>query len=76
MKLAKWGNSLALRIPAEVVDKLKLTPGEKIEVKIIGENGFEVSRDLSRHQAIEALKKLRIPLPEGYVFRRSDVYDE
>ncbi len=76
MKLARWGNSLAIRIPAEVVEKLKLVPGEDIEVKITGDNQFEVSRDLRRRKAVEELKKLRIPLPEGYVFRRSDVYDE
>lgn len=76
MKVARWGNSLAIRIPAEVVEKLKLEPGEDIEVKITGDNQFEVSRDLRRRKAVEELKKLRIPLPEGYVFRRSDVYDE
>lgn len=76
MKLAKWGNSLAIRIPAEVVEKLKLNPGEEIEVRVTGDDQFEVSRDLRRRKAIEELKKLRVPLPEGYVFRRSDVYDE
>jgi antitoxin MazE len=76
MKLAKWGNSLALRIPAEVVEKLKLAPGEEVEVTLAGEGRFEVSRGLSRKQVLEELKKLRVQLPEDYVFRRSDIYDE
>ncbi len=76
MKLAKWGNSLALRIPVEVVEKLKLAPGDEVEITLAGEDRFEVSRGLSRKQVLEELKKLRVQLPEGYVFRRSDIYDE
>jgi antitoxin MazE len=38
MKLAKWGNSLAVRIPAEVVAKLGIAPNEEVEIKVTGEN--------------------------------------
>jgi antitoxin MazE len=76
MKLAKWGNSLALRIPAEVVEQLKLAAGEELEIKVIGDNRLEIRRDQRRQQALEELKKLRVQLPENYVFRRSDTYDE
>jgi antitoxin MazE len=76
MKLAKWGNSLALRIPAEVVEQLKLSPGDEVEISVANDNQFQVSRDLRRRHAIEQLKKLRVQLPENYAFRRSDIYDE
>lgn len=76
MKLAKWGNSLALRIPTEVVEKLNLEPGEEFDIKVTGDNQFEVSRDQSRKIVLEELKKLRVQLPENYVFRRSDIYDQ
>ena len=29
-----------------------------------------------RHEAIEALRKSAVPLPEGYKFNRDEIYDE
>ena len=75
MKLAKWGNSLAVRIPAEVVAKLGIAPNEEVEIKVTGENSFEVTRDLRRQEAIEAIRKLAVPLPPGFKFNREEIYD-
>lgn len=75
MKVAKWGNSLAIRVPAEVVDKLKLKTGDEIEIKITGEHKFEVKRDRRRLDAIEKAKKLRFELPANYKFNRDELYD-
>jgi antitoxin MazE len=75
MKLAKWGNSLAVRIPAEVVEKLGISPKEEVEIRITGENSFEVARDHRRRDAIEAIRRLAVPLPEGYKFNREELYD-
>jgi antitoxin MazE len=75
MKLAKWGNSLAVRIPADVVEKLKLAPGEEIQVTITGEHQFEISRDRRRQEAIEKLRKMRFALPNDYVFNREELHE-
>ncbi len=75
MMLAKWGNSLAVRIPSELVEELKLKPGEKVRISRSGEHGFVVERDRSREEALEKLRKLRFTLPEKYVFDRDEIYD-
>ena len=75
MKLAKWGNSLAVRIPAEVVETLKLAPGEEIQFEVTGEHQFQVSRDRRRLEALEDIRKLARPLPPGYKFNREELYD-
>lgn len=75
MKVAKWGNSLAIRIPAEVVNKLKLVPGEEIEIKVTGEGQFQVRRDDRRERAIQRLRELRIKVPYPYKFDRNEIYD-
>jgi antitoxin MazE len=75
MKIAKWGNSLAIRIPAEVVEKLGLTPDEEAVVNVTGENSFEVVRDRRRQEAIEAIRRLRVTVPDGFVFNRDEIYD-
>jgi antitoxin MazE len=76
MKLAKWGNSLALRIPADVVEKLGLKADEEADVRVTGENSFEVVRNLRRQQAIEKMRAMRFVLPEGYKFDRDEIYDK
>jgi len=75
MKFAKWGNSLAIRIPAEVVEKLGLTPNQEAVVYVTGENSFEVVRDQRRQEAIEAIRRLRVTVPDGFVFDRDEIYD-
>jgi antitoxin MazE len=72
MQVSKWGNSLAVRLPAAVVEALELKEGDQIEVKIAGPREFEIRRDRSREEAIEQLRKLRRPLPPGFTFDRSE----
>lgn len=75
MKFAKWGNSIAVRIPAEVVAKLKISPNEEVQIEVTGEDSFQVRRDRSRQNAIEELRRLRIVVPDNYVFDRNEIYD-
>ena len=72
MQVSKWGNSLAVRLPAAVVDALDLKEGDQIEIRIARERVFEVSRDQSKPQALARLRKLRRALPPGFVFDREE----
>lgn len=73
VKFAKWGNSLAIRIPAEVVAELGLSVNDEAEIKVTGKHSFEVSRDLRREEALEAMRRLSFPLPPGYKFNREEI---
>lgn len=70
MQVSKWGNSLAIRLPAVVVEALELKEGDQIEVRVAGTREFEVGRDQSREQALERLRKMRRPFPAGFKFDR------
>jgi antitoxin MazE len=72
MRVAKWGNSLAVRLPVAVVEALELKSGDPIEITIAGKRVLEISRDVSRERAIERLRALRRPLPPGFKFDRED----
>ena len=72
MQVAKWGNSLAVRLPAAVVEALKLKEGDQIEIRIADTRTFDVSRDNSRQAALERIRKLRRPLPPGFTFDREE----
>jgi antitoxin MazE len=75
MQVAKWGNSLAVRIPAAVVDALKLKEGDHIEITIAGARQFEVTRDRTGEKALARLRALRRPLPRGFRFSREDAHE-
>jgi antitoxin MazE len=72
MQVAKWGNSLAVRLPSEVVEALKLKEGDQIEIRIADAREFEVRRDPARQRALARLRRLRRPLPPGFIFDRDE----
>lgn len=72
MRVAKWGNSLAVRLPDAVVKALELKSGDEIEIIVSGERQFHVGRDRSRERAIARLRSLKKPLPKGFRFDRED----
>jgi antitoxin MazE len=72
MQVAKWGNSLAIRLPASVVEALKLKEGDEIDIRVAGERAFDVDRDRSRERALERIRALRKRLPPGWKFDRED----
>ena len=51
MQVSKWGNSLAVRLPAVVVEALDLKEGDEIEISIAGKRDFKVARDRSKERA-------------------------
>ncbi len=75
MRVSKWGNSLAVRLPAVVVQALDLKDGDDIEIQIVGSKKFEIKRDRKREQALEGLRKLRRNLPAGFVFNREEAHE-
>ena len=42
LQVAKWGNSLALRIPSEVVRRLGLREGATVEAQITVDGGLSI----------------------------------
>ena len=75
MKLAKWGNSIAVRIPAEVITKLGMAPNDEVRIEITGEHSFQITRDRRREEAIEKMRSMSFTLPDGYVFNREELYE-
>jgi antitoxin MazE len=72
MKLAKWGNSLAVRLPSSVVEALDLKNGDDIEIEVVGARQLEVKRTEDSRQVLERLKKFRGRLPPDFRFDRLD----
>ena len=72
MQVAKWGNSLAVRLPAAVVDALELKEGDDIEIHVAGGREFAVSRKPGRAELLERLRAFRGRLPADFKFDRDE----
>jgi len=72
MQIAKWGNSLAIRIPASVAEALDLKPGDEVQVRVAGERDFALSRKPGREELLARLRAFRGRLPADFVFDRDE----
>ena len=74
MKVAKWGNSLAIRLPAIVVEALELKEGDDVEVVASGQRSLTVESKKSRRELIERLRKLEGRMPADFKFDREEAH--
>jgi antitoxin MazE len=72
MQAAKWGNSLAVRLPKQLVDELGLKPGDEIDIVSATRQRIEVKKNDRRERALKAIAERQWALPEGYRFDRDE----
>jgi antitoxin MazE len=72
MQVSKWGNSLAIRLPASVVEALQLSEGDDIEVAVAGKRVFEVKKKPGDEAFLARLRKFRGRVPADFKFDRDD----
>ncbi len=74
MQVSKWGNSLAVRLPAAVVEALGLKEGDDIEIQVAGARTFEVSKRPDNEALLANLRKYRGRLPQDFRFDRLEAH--
>jgi antitoxin MazE len=72
MQVAKWGNSLAIRLPVALVEALELKEGDDIEIHIADGREFGVSRKPGREALLTRLRAFRGRLPADFKFDRDE----
>ncbi len=75
MQVAKWGNSLAVRLPQSVVEALQLKEGDAIEIQVVGTRSFEVCKAPTAKELLARLRKYRGRLPAGFRFDRLEAHE-
>ncbi len=75
MQVSKWGNSLAVRLPAAVVDALNLKEGDDINIQVAGTHTFEVNKSPDGRELLARLQKFRGRLPESFRFDRLEAHE-
>ena len=69
MKVAKWGNSLAVRLPAAVVEALELREGDDVRMQLVGQRAIELDKSDVR-ATLARLRKYRGRMPADFKFDR------
>ncbi len=72
MQVAKWGNSLAVRLPAAVVEALALKEGDDIDITVLDERAMAVARKPGREELVKRLLAFRGRLPADFKFDRDE----
>lgn len=78
MQVAKWGNSLGVRLPMALVHQLGISEGDEINVVPMPKRNkadvptVQVSREPTRQELIESMHKYRGYWPLGAKFDREE----
>jgi len=75
MQVSKWGNSLAVRLPASIVEILNLKEGDSIEIHVASSRDIEIMKTPEVREIIERLRKYRGRLPKDFKFDRIEAHE-
>lgn len=75
MQVSKWGNSLAVRLPAAVVEALDLQDGDNIEIQVEGSRSLSVRKAPDQRELLARLRKYRGRLPKDFRFDRLEAHE-
>lgn len=70
MQVSRWGNSLAIRLPAAVVEALGLREGDDVIVHAAGKRSLEIEKAPGAKELVARLKKFQGRLPKDFSFDR------
>lgn len=72
MRVAKWGNSLAVRIPARVAEAMGLKEGDEINVRVATKGDLELTAKPDLETMLARVRKLRGRIPADFKFDREE----
>jgi antitoxin MazE len=75
MQVAKWGNSLAVRLPASVVEALSLKEGDDIEIELADARTFGIRKKPAARELLQRVRAYRGKLPADFKFDRLEAHE-
>jgi antitoxin MazE len=72
MKVARWGNSLAVRLPKAVVERLDLTEGDDLTVVLTPDGDLILGKEPPREIGLMNFFALSREAPAGFRFDRDE----
>jgi antitoxin MazE len=75
VQVAKWGNSLAVRLPQAVVEALNLKEGDDLQIHVVSARALEVEKTRTPRELLERLRKYRGRLPATFSYDRLEAHE-
>ena len=77
MQVAKWGNSLAVRLPVALVQELGIADGDELQLYPAARQAATppavlVTRLPGKMERLQAMRRYRAPFPVGFSFDRDE----
>jgi antitoxin MazE len=72
MRVTKWENGLAVKIPEDVAKALDLKEGDEVTVRVADGPAFELERNDTREKALERIRAFKFKLPSDWKFDRDE----
>ena len=72
MKISRWGNSLAIRLPASMIREMSLAEGDDVDVVLATRRPKKARTDEERKAALERIAAMSFPLPPDWKFDREE----
>lgn len=72
MRVSKWGDSLAVRLPKTVVDRLRLKAGDELVVIEAGDDALSLAKADRRAAALARMAARGWTPPPDYRFDRDE----
>ena len=72
MKVSKWGGSLAVRLPKELIELRNLSVGDEVYVDVRKKEIQQVSKEERRAAFLKSMEHFNWEVPAGYNFDREE----
>jgi len=72
MHVAKWGNSLAVRLPKALVESMGLKAGDEVDLTPLSDGKIGVEKIDRGAEFLARMAEFNVPAPEGYKFDRDE----
>jgi antitoxin MazE len=72
MQVSKWGDSLAVRLPETLVEKMGLRDGDELDIVESSKEKVVVEKVDRRVRFLKDMEQFRWPAPKGYKFDRDE----
>ncbi len=70
IQICKCGDSLAVRLPGNMVEALDLKEGDEVKIEIADDSTIRISVNNVQRKALAQLRALSRPLPTEFRFSR------
>lgn len=72
MRVSRWGNSLAVRLPRKLVEQMRLAEGDEVDLTLVDRSAIGIAKPDTPDDVLARLRALQRPAPAGFRWSRDE----